>query len=71
MLVKALCGVTPKAAIDSQSLALVHLFETGGRSMDLLTFMIDYEFTVCTVPNTLFRFVIFSPPSVCCSFDFV
>uniref|UniRef100_A0A7S4N4R9 Ras-GAP domain-containing protein n=1 Tax=Paramoeba aestuarina TaxID=180227 RepID=A0A7S4N4R9_9EUKA len=55
VLVKAICGVAPKVAIDSLSLSLVHLFETGGRSMELLTFMIEYEFGVCTVANTLFR----------------
>jgi hypothetical protein len=63
-LVRCLCAVAPKATIDSISFAVVNLFETSGRSMDLLSFMIDHEFSVCNAPNNLFRDNTFSSKSL-------
>lgn len=62
--VHCLCSVTPKASVDSISFAIVNIFETSGRAMDLLAFMIDLEFETIHAANTLFRDNSFSSKSL-------
>mmetsp|Transcript_23721 Transcript_23721/g.66511 ORF Transcript_23721/g.66511 Transcript_23721/m.66511 type:complete len:547 (-) Transcript_23721:57-1697(-) len=54
-LARALCAVIPKNEIDASSQAIVHVFETGGKAMDLVTFLIQSEFDSSRYHNTLFR----------------
>ena len=55
LLVRALCEVVKKGQIEPAAYSLVHIFETGGRGMELITFLIGLEFESAKYHNTLFR----------------